>query len=48
MPNILIIGGAGYIGSYVNLLFGERKYSTMVLDNLSNGHEQAVLCGGVG
>ena len=45
MPNVLIIGGAGYIGSHVNLLLGERNYSTVVLDNLSKGHQWAVLCG---
>jgi len=43
MSHILVIGGAGYIGSHVNLLLGERKYSTVVLDNLSKGHKQAVL-----
>ncbi len=45
MHCILIIGGAGYIGSHVNLLLGVRKYSTVVLDNLSIGHKWAVLCG---
>jgi UDP-glucose 4-epimerase len=45
MSHVLIIGGAGYIGSHVNLLLGERKYSTVVLDNLSKGHKRAVLCG---
>jgi len=45
MGRILIIGGAGYIGSHVNLLLGERRYSTIVLDNLSKGHKWAVLYG---
>jgi len=45
MSNILIIGGAGYIGSHVNLLLGERNYPTVVLDNLSKGHKRAVLSG---
>ncbi len=45
MACILIIGGAGYIGSHVNLLLGERQYSTAVLDNLSKGHKWAVLHG---
>jgi UDP-glucose 4-epimerase len=45
MSYILIIGGAGYIGSHVNLMLRERKYSTIVLDNLSKGHKWAVLCG---
>lgn len=42
---ILVIGGAGYIGSHVNLLLGGRKYPTVVLDNLSKGHRWAVLSG---
>lgn len=45
MSCILVIGGAGYIGSHVNLLLGERKYRTVVLDNLSKGHKWAVLSG---
>jgi UDP-glucose 4-epimerase len=45
MACILIIGGAGYIGSHVNLMLGERKYPTVVLDNLSKGHRWAVLSG---
>jgi len=45
MGRILIIGGAGYIGSHVNLQLGERRYSTVVLDNLSKGHKWAVLYG---
>jgi UDP-glucose 4-epimerase len=45
MSHILVIGGAGYIGSHVNLLLGERNYPTVVLDNLSKGHREAVLCG---
>lgn len=45
MSCILVIGGAGYIGSHVNLHLGERKYSTVVLDNLYKGHKWAVLCG---
>ena len=45
MSCILIIGGAGYIGSHVNLLLGERRHPTVVLDNLSKGHKWAVLQG---
>ena len=35
--NILIIGGAGYIGSHVTREFLDRGYSCAVYDNLSNG-----------
>ncbi len=42
---ILITGGAGYIGSHTNLLFGERGYDTIILDNLIYGHKENVLNG---
>lgn len=34
---ILVIGGAGYIGSHVVLSLIEQKYQVMVYDNLSSG-----------
>lgn len=37
---ILIVGGAGYIGSHVNKVLNERGYETIILDNLSYGHEE--------
>ena len=42
---ILIVGGAGYIGSHVNKVFNERGYETIILDNLSYGHEESVKWG---
>lgn len=42
---ILIVGGAGYIGSHVNLLLNERGLKTIVLDNLVHGHREAVQWG---
>lgn len=39
---ILIVGGAGYIGSHVNHMLSERGYQTIVFDNLSRGHQKAV------
>lgn len=42
---ILITGEAGYIGSHVVKLLGERGYNTVTIDNLSSGHEEAVLYG---
>ena len=43
--HILVTGGAGYIGSHVVRDLGERGYRPLVLDNLSSGHAEAVLCG---
>lgn len=43
--HILVTGGAGYIGSHVVRDLGERGYRPVVLDNLSSGHAEAVLCG---
>ena len=38
MKNILIVGGAGYIGSQTNKLLSESSFRTVVFDNLSTGH----------
>lgn len=42
---IFITGGAGYIGSHVVKLLGEAGHDILVFDNLSTGHEWAVLYG---
>ena len=42
---IFVTGGAGYIGSHIVKLLGERGHEIMVFDNLSTGHEWAVLYG---
>jgi len=42
---ILVTGGAGYIGSHVVKLLGERNENIVVLDNLYSGHAEAVLAG---
>ena len=42
MKNILVIGGAGYIGSHVVKMLTQKGYTPVVLDNLSKGHRQAV------
>lgn len=42
---ILITGGAGFIGSHVNKMLNRKGYQTIVLDNLSKGHQGAVLYG---
>ncbi|RBQ22543.1 ADP-L-glycero-D-manno-heptose-6-epimerase [Candidatus Methanobinarius endosymbioticus] len=42
---ILITGGAGYIGAHVNKKLHKEGFDTIVLDNLSHGHEHAVKWG---
>lgn len=42
---ILVTGGAGYIGSHVVKLLGERGENVVVLDDLSTGNRDAVLYG---
>ena len=42
---ILIVGGAGYIGSHINKLLSKNKFDTIVLDSLIYGHKEAVKWG---
>ncbi|MDP2840400.1 MAG: UDP-glucose 4-epimerase GalE [Syntrophales bacterium] len=42
---ILVTGGAGYIGSHVVNALGEAGHEIVVFDNLSTGHEWAILSG---
>ncbi|ADI38765.1 UDP-glucose 4-epimerase GalE [Waddlia chondrophila] len=42
---ILVVGGAGYIGSHVNKQLHEAGYQTVVLDNLSTGDRKSVTRG---
>ena len=42
---ILITGGAGYIGSHVVKMLGEKGHDITVYDNLSTGHDWAILYG---
>lgn len=39
---ILVVGGAGFIGSHVNKMLHRKGYQTIVLDNLSHGFREAV------
>ena len=39
MNNVLVIGGAGFIGSHVALELKNSGYNVFVLDNLSRGHQ---------
>lgn len=41
--SILIVGGAGYIGSHMVLTLLESGYKPIVLDNLSKGHRESVM-----
>ena len=40
MANILVAGGAGYIGSHTCLELYNKGYKPIVYDNLSNGHAE--------
>jgi len=43
--SILIIGGAGYIGSHINKCLNAHGYDTITIDNLSYGHAEFVRWG---
>jgi UDP-glucose 4-epimerase len=43
--NVLVVGGAGYIGSHMVKLLGQQGYCVTTLDDLSSGHRDAVLTG---
>lgn len=41
--NILVTGGAGYIGSHVVKCLSETEHKIVILDNLVKGHKEAVM-----
>jgi UDP-glucose 4-epimerase len=45
MANILVTGGAGYIGSHTCLALAQKGYAPVVFDNLVNGHRELVQWG---
>ena len=45
MTNILVVGGAGYIGAHTCLDLAEKGFTPVVYDNLSNGHSEFVRWG---
>src|SRR3954467_8375815 len=45
MANILVAGGAGYIGSHTCLDLFNKGFVPIVYDNLSNGHAEFVQWG---
>src|SRR5712671_1682089 len=45
MTNILVAGGAGYIGAHTCLDLFNKGFTPIVYDNLSNGHAEFVKWG---
>ena len=45
MMKVLVVGGAGYIGSHVCKLLHKKGYKVYVYDNLERGHRSAVKWG---
>lgn len=45
MKKILVVGGAGYIGSHMVKMLLARDYEVVTLDNLSGGYREAVVGG---
>ena len=45
MKNILVTGGAGYIGSHTTKVLARQGFNPVVFDNLSMGHRWAVRYG---
>jgi UDP-glucose 4-epimerase len=43
--NVLVVGGAGYIGSHAVKMLGQAGHEVWVYDNLSRGHRQSVPTG---
>jgi UDP-glucose 4-epimerase len=42
---VLVVGGAGYIGSHMVKMLGKAGKDVVTYDNLSSGHRDAVVCG---
>ena len=43
MRTVLVVGGAGYIGSHAVKALKKNGHRPVVLDNLSRGHRDSVL-----
>ena len=42
MQNILVTGGAGYIGSNISEMLLSQKFNVFIVDNLSKGHRKLI------
>ena len=42
IKNILITGGAGYIGSHISEIFLKKKINIFIADNLTTGHKKLI------
>ena len=42
MSNVLVAGGAGYIGSHTVVELVKSGYNPIIVDNLSNSKEESV------
>ena len=42
MKNILVTGGAGYIGSVICNFFLKKNFNVFIIDNLSRGHKKLI------
>jgi UDP-glucose 4-epimerase len=42
MYNVLVVGGAGYIGSHIVRDLSENNYNAIIYDNLTEGHREAI------
>ena len=42
MKNILVTGGAGYIGSHIIELLVKKKFKVFIIDNLSTGYKKLI------
>lgn len=42
LPSILVVGGAGFVGSHVNAMLKREGYSTIVFDSLIRGSRESI------
>ena len=42
MKNILVTGGAGYIGSHIVELLVKKNFNIIIIDNLSTGYKRLI------
>ena len=42
IKNILVTGGAGYIGSHIIEILIKKKKNIFIVDNLSTGHKKLI------